>query len=617
VLLASTESPLADLRFVRPIDLSGRIHALDDFTLNRVGVFAFLPTDEASAGPIADALQKRSSGGDDTLAYFAVVPGGSRRADVKSLADRHGLTVPILVDATGEIAAALRPTVDDGVVVVRAGDILCRASLIGPSSERLNSTLADVAQQKAVDPTTPTGEANPSYPQEEVTFTRHIAPIMYAHCSECHRPGQVAPFSLLTFDDASKRASHLVDVTRSGLMPPWKAEIGYGHFEGERRLTSRQQQLMADWVKAGTPRGDDADLPPSPSFADGWRLGTPDLVVEVPEPYPVPADGPDIFQHFVLPVELPEGKTIVGFEYRPSNPAVAHHAVVFLDSSGRARQLDAETPEPGYRTSGSVGGGVTALVGVWTPGNTPRPYPDGIGLSLPKKVDIVLQLHLHPTGKPETEQSKVGLYFADKPAEQMRRQDMLLLGSLAIDIPPGQERHAIGSSFVLPIEVSLLSVFPHLHLIGKEMKVTATLPNGEEKPIIWIKDWNFYWQDSYQYREPVTLPKGTRIRVEAAYNNSPDNPRNPSQPPQRVLFGNGSTDEMCFAFFQIVSDQKDVMARLGPSLIQSFVSEWRKADIDDEARVKIVDEAGKLFGPGAGSMLKRILLKPTTEPAKS
>jgi hypothetical protein len=257
------------------------------------------------------------------------------------------------------------------------------------------------------------------------------------------------------------------------------------------------------------------------------------------------------------------------------------------------------------------------MVGVWTPGMTPHHYPPGIGVHVPKSVDIVLQLHLHPTGRPEKEQSKVALYFSDKPAAEVKRQEMLLLGSLAIDIPAGKERHTVHSSLTLPIDVTLLSVFPHLHLIGKEMKVVATPPKGEPIPLIWIKDWNFYWQDSYLYKEPLRLPKGTKIVVEAAYNNSPENPANPSTPPKRVLFGNGSSDEMCFAFFQIVTDEPKAMMRIAPALMQSFLAEWQKAEIDDEAREKIVDEAGKLFGRRSTQMLRNMLLRPSKEGNRS
>ena len=629
-LVTATEDPgqkieIADLRFQRPLDLDGRIHRLDDNEGKVGATFVFLSPDMPNAAEVAAELNRIAETAPlSKVKLFGVISGPalSRSASVAFASNLHA-KFPILFDATNELAAILKPShAPEAIVLNPKSEVVYRGRVDNGTSEQFLfdalSALADgrpIAKPRTESAGIPISKE--SVATTAVTFTRHIAPILLANCAECHRPGQVAPFSLLTYDDASKRAAFLTEVTTSRLMPPWRAEIDYGHFADERRLTDSQIGLIQSWTKAGSPRGDDSDMPPTPDFPSGWRLGNPDLVVEVPAPYDVPADGPDIFQHFVLPVSLPADKTLIGFEFRPSNPAVSHHAVIFFDSSGQARALDEETPEPGYRTSGSVGGGVTAMVGVWTPGMTPRHYPEGIGVHVPKTVDVVLQLHLHPTGKPEAEQSKIALYFSDKPSKEVRRQEMLLLGSLAIDIPAGRDNHAIGSSITLPIDVTLLSVFPHLHLIGKEMKVTATLPGGESKPLIWIKDWNFYWQDSYLYQQPIRLPKGTRIKVEAAYNNSPDNPLNPSSPPKRVLFGNGSADEMCFAFFQIVTDEPKAMMRIAPALMQSFLTEWQKADIDEEAREKIVDEAGKLFGRQSTQMLRNMLLRNKKESGKS
>lgn len=598
-----------DWRIQRLLDLRGRIHLLAENERRGGTAFVFLSPGQSDLAAEVAALNDLAKSSDpQKVAVFGVVADPSvRRAQAATLTAMA--EAPVLFDATGELAEWLDPREGfPATLIDAAGKIVFRGlggkEGIGAAAAKLAKGESLVAAKADGKPLVPARVPAPA------TFAREIAPILLAQCAECHRAGQVAPFSLLTFDDASKRARYLADVTSQRQMPPWRAEADYGHFVDERRLPERQVALLRQWADVGAPKGDDADTPPPPTFPDGWRLGTPDLVVEVPAPYEVPADGPDIFQHFVLPIEIPESKTLLGFEFRPSNPRVAHHAVIFLDTSGQARELDAQTPEPGYRTSGSVGGGVTAMVGVWTPGNTPRFYPKGIGVRLAAKADLVLQLHLHPSGKKEFEQSKVALYFSDKPAEAVRKQDMLLMGSLAIDIPAGKDRHEIRSSLQLPIDVTLLSVFPHLHLIGKEMKVTATLPDGKPMPLIWIKDWKFYWQDTYMYREPVKLPKGTKIDVVAAYDNSTENPYNPSKPPRRVLFGNGSSDEMCFAFFQIVTDDQRSMMRMAPALMQSFLVEWRKANIDPEAREKIIDEAGKLFGRRSTQMLRTLLSTP-------
>jgi hypothetical protein len=229
---------------------------------------------------------------------------------------------------------------------------------------------------------------------------------------------------------------------------------------------------------------------------------------------------------------------------------------------------------------------------------TPRFYPEGVGVALDKGADMVVQLHLHPTGKVETDQSTVALYLAKKPIKRVISRAPLLLGTLVIEIPPGESRYHTGSSVTLPVDCTLTSVFPHMHLIGKEMKVTATLPDKTVKPLIWIKDWNFYWQDSYVYREPVTLPKGTRITIDAIYDNSAGNPFNPRRPPQRVLFGNDTTDEMCFALFQTVAEGKGGSRRMFGSMIKSFMEQWQTANLSPDARARILGEAMKLFGGG-------------------
>jgi hypothetical protein len=300
----------------------------------------------------------------------------------------------------------------------------------------------------------------------------------------------------------------------------------------------------------------------------------------------------------VMPLNLAKDEQVVAFEFRPDNRAVVHHAIVAVDTRGGARARDAETPEPGWRTSGSIDASITGILGVWTPGMTPRFYPEDVGVALDKGADLVVQLHLHPTGKVESDQSKIALYLAKKPVKKVISRAPLLLGTLVIEIPPGESHYRTGSSVTLPVDCTLNSVFPHMHMIGKEMKITATLPDKSVMPLIWIKDWNFFWQDSYVYREPVKLPKGTRVTVEAVYDNSAGNPANVNRPPKRVLFGNDTTDEMCFALFQTVADGKNAQRRMGGSLMRTFMEEWQTAKLSPDARVKILGEAMKLFGGG-------------------
>jgi hypothetical protein len=211
-------------------------------------------------------------------------------------------------------------------------------------------------------------------------------------------------------------------------------------------------------------------------------------------------------------------------------------------------------------------------------------------------MDLVLQLHIHPSGKEETDRSSVALYFADKPVEHTMASNPFVVGTLAIDIPAGEREHTVRSSVIMPTDVTLISLLPHMHLIGKEMRITATLPDGTVQDLIWIKDWNFYWQDNYVYHEPVTLPEGTQLEVISKYDNGAENPLNPSKPPQRVLFGNGSADEMCFGIFQLVANDSRGENKLRGALMQTFIKQWQEADLAPDARARIMDEAGKLFG---------------------
>lgn len=393
-------------------------------------------------------------------------------------------------------------------------------------------------------PTPPAGAG------EKVTYAKHIAPIVFKSCATCHRPGEVGPFPLLTYKDAAKRADHLATVVENRQMPPWKAAPGHGSFLDERRLSDQEVALFKKWAAEGAPEGDPKDLPPTPTFKDGWQLGEPDLVLKMPEPFAVPATGRDVFQCFVLPTGVAEERTVAAVEFRPGNRRVVHHSLIFLDNTGQARKLDEKDPGPGYKSFGGIGFLPTGGLGGWAPGATPRRLPDGLGRLLRKNSDVVLQMHYHPSGKEEQDQSMVGIYFTKKPAERIVFSLPVL--NRMLYIPAGEARQKVSASFTLPVETEAIGITPHMHLLGKEMKVTATFPDGKTQDLIWIKDWDFNWQDQYLYREPVKLPKGTKIEVAAVYDNSAGNPNNPNDPPKRVTWGEQTTDEMCIAFIQIV-----------------------------------------------------------------
>lgn len=614
-------------RFLTALDLNGQIHRLAAEPDVKATALVFMTTECPISRQYVPGLNRLGEqfAENGVKLYGVIYDPSLSRSSALEFATEFKTSFPILFDASGELAAHFQPThVPESFVINIDGQVAYRgriddlyASVDRRRSEATAHDLRDaafaVAAGKPVDQakTQPVGcrlgQISTLAPAS-VTFARDVAPVLYSHCTECHRQGEVAPISLLTYEDAQKRADWLTEITTSGLMPPWRAEVGHEEFLGERRLSDFAIAILKKWAQTGCAQGDSADLPPVPNFPSGWRLGRPDLVLTAPSAFTVPADGPDIFQHFVIPMELIEDKHLIGFEFRPGNAAVVHHAILFLDSSGRGRAKDAETPEPGYVTFGSIGVPTAGIVGVWTPGMTPRFFPEGMAMNVPGGADLIMQLHIHPTGKEETDQSTVGLYFSDKPPTRQVARMPLVLGSLIVDIPAGKASHELVSSVTLPTDVTLVSVLPHLHLLGKEMRVTATLPDGTKKELVWIKDWNFYWQDNYLFKKPLHLPEGTQLDVFASYDNSADNPLNPTLPPKRVLFGNGSTDEMCFAIFQFVADDPDGQRKMQLGLRDTFMREWFLAKLDSEARTHIAQEMMKLFGMegNASDLMRRL-----------
>ena len=397
---------------------------------------------------------------------------------------------------------------------------------------------------------------------DAVTFNEHVAKIMHERCSSCHRPGQAAPFSLLTYEDAAKRAQLIGAVTGTRYMPPWHAETGYGKFKGERRMTDREIATLAAWVEAGAPEGP-GEAPAPPTFPSGWILGEPDLVLSMEEPFTVPADGPDVYRNFPARVPTTEDKWIRALQFQPQARTVIHHSLFNADTSGTARKLDARDDTPGYSGMGASIPGKVSLSG-WAVGGRARVFPEGAPLRLPAASDFLFESHFHPSGKEETERSSIALYFTDEPASRTRLSFQLppRFGTGArIDIAPGDPSYTIDESFTLPAAIELYGLTPHAHYIGKEFKSWAELPDGSEVPLIWIKDWDFAWQDMYVYEEPVRLPAGATIRSSIRYDNSAENPRNPSNPPKRVRWGRGSEDEMgSIIYMALPADENDVKA---------------------------------------------------------
>jgi hypothetical protein len=395
---------------------------------------------------------------------------------------------------------------------------------------------------------------------EEVTFNKDVAPILWKNCAGCHRAGEVGPFSLLTYADAAKRADFIRDVVKGRLMPPWKAAPDYGRFHGARRLSDAEIKTISRWADEGAPEGRQEDLAEPPTFSEGWQLGEPDLVLKMPEPFDVPAETRDIYRCFVIPLDLQKDETVAAVEFRPGNRRIVHHAIFYLDSTGQARDKDNADPGQGYMSFGGPGFIPTGGLGGWAPGCEAVFLPDGLGKALRKGSDLVMQVHYHASGKPEQDQSQVGIYFTKKPVEHLVTGVSLL--NPRLDIPAGAKRHETKIELTLPVDVTAIGISPHMHLLGREMKVWAETPDDEMVPLVWIKDWDFNWQSQYLFAEPQRLVKGTKIKLVAYYDNSSENPANPNHPPRRVRWGEETTDEMCLCTLQVYTDRTEDMREL-------------------------------------------------------
>lgn len=387
------------------------------------------------------------------------------------------------------------------------------------------------------------------------TYADDIAPLMQKHCIGCHRPGVGTPFTLMNFGEVSTKAKTILHVTQDGKMPPWKPERGHTPLLGERGLSDAEKDIIKRWVEQGTPEGDPAHVPPTPVFPEsGWRLGTPDLVVEMTEPFDVPADGPDIYRNFVVPLpELPAGKWLKAVEFRAGTPAVVHHCLLDLDYDGRARQEDADAPGPGFEAMDQLY--EDTRIAAFAVGGSPYFFPEGVAYAIPKGTDLVLESHFHPTGKAEQERSRVGLYLTDQaPVREMVNLQVPPAFGLttAFRIPAGDPAYTLEHSFTLSHDVQAVQLFPHAHYLCKQMKCVATLPSGEAQVLIWIKDWDFAWQEQYAFANNLILPAGTVLSMTWVFDNSAGNPFNPNHPPRDVQWGRQTTDEMASMGLEVI-----------------------------------------------------------------
>lgn len=414
----------------------------------------------------------------------------------------------------------------------------------------------------AVNAMTPAGDVETGAPGGKIslspgmpTFNKDIAPIIFNNCAVCHHPGGAGPFSLLSYKDVGKRAKQIAAVTESRYMPPWLPEPGHGEFADERRLNDEQIKLIRRWAEQGAAEGVASDLPPVPRFNEGWQLGQPDLVIKMPHGYTLPAAGTDVFRNFVIPIPVTSTRYVKAVEVLPGNKQIVHHANILIDRLRSSRRLDAKDGEVGF-------GGMDVSIEsesfdpeshflFWKPGTVPWTEPEGLAWRLDPGTDLILNMHLQPSGKAEVIQPLIGLYFTDKPPTSHPMLLQLEHDGI-IDIAPGKKDFPVTDEFVLPVDVDVLGVYPHAHYLGKDLQGWATLPDGTKKSLVRIKHWDLNWQAVYRYAKPIFLPRGTTISMHYIYDNSTDNVRNPNHPPRRVVAGNRSSDEMGHLWIQVL-----------------------------------------------------------------
>jgi len=391
-------------------------------------------------------------------------------------------------------------------------------------------------------------------PSEPVTFNKDIAPIVFKECVSCHRPGGVAPFSLLTYAEVAEQAEAVVEHTEDGHMPPWLPAPAPIPFVGERRLDPAEIALLATWVTTGTPEGESSDLPPAPVFTEGWELGRPDVILSVPKPYRHESGRQDVYRQLVIRAAsdpaLAAGGYVRALEFR-TNGAPVHHAVIRLDRTSASRRRDGEDGSAGFDGMGwNVHDPDGQFIG-WAPGRGPVVSAPGMQWRIEPGTDLVIEVHLTPTDTLVEVQPTIGIFLTETPPTH--RPVTIKLESRLIDIPAGERHYVVTDSYVLPVPVEVHSVYPHAHYLAEEMRLTATRPDGVRLELIHIPTWNFHWQQDYRYVSPITLPAGTRLSMRYTYNNTSENSHNPSRPPVRVRTGPKSTDEMAEMTLQVLT----------------------------------------------------------------
>jgi len=542
-------------------DFHGKERELGELSDAKLVVVAFLGTECPLVRLYAPRLAELSERFADRGVKFVGI-NANRHDTVVEMADfahSYGIPFPLLKDRTGEVAdqfgAARTPEVFllDGSRVVRYRGRIDDQYAVGVAKEEAGQEYLARAIEELLegkDVSVPVTEAPGCIiarvpkvePHGEVTYANQVSRIINKRCVECHRAGELAPFALTSYEEVAGWGETIREVVKDGRMPPWFADEKYGHFVNDSSLSDEEKKLIDEWVANGTPEGDLSQLPDAPTFASGWKIGEPDMIVKMPEPFTVPAEGVVDYQDIRVDPGFTEDVWITAAEGRPGNPSVVHHIVLFAVPKGAKGRTDSE----------SIG----QMVAIYAPGMPAWVYPEGTAMCIKKNMDLVFQMHYTPNGREQTDQSSVGLKFTtqDK-VKQKIRYGMAL--NMAFEIPAHANDHEVLSKATFRRDTLLLNLFPHMHYRGKSFKFEAFYPDGTSEVLLDVPNYDFNWQLRYDFVEPKFLPKGTKMICTGHFDNSADNPRNPN-PNEKVTFGLQSWEEMMVGYYTTVPAVEDV-----------------------------------------------------------
>ena len=385
------------------------------------------------------------------------------------------------------------------------------------------------------------------------TFSRDVAPILYKHCAGCHRPGDIAPMPLLTYEQARPWAKSIREKVALGQMPPWHAAEPIGTFSNDRRLTAAEKETLIQWASNGAPQGDPKDLPPVPSFTEGWEIGKPDIILSMAKPFDVPASGTIDYQYFTVPTNFTEDKWVQAIEVRPGARSVVHHVLVFCrEPDGQPRpaafvQVPSKSAADGAgaptHSSPRPAGGPGTLIATTAPGTNALTFEPGSAMRIKAGSTLLFQIHYTANGEPTEDKSSVGMILATRPQREIRNSAFI---NVFLKIPPGAANQEVDSAIEFQQDAHVTALFPHTHLRGKSWEYRLVYPDGRSEVVLSVPKYDFNWQTYYVFSKPLAVPKGSRLEAAARYDNSADNPWNPD-PKVEVHWGEQTWQEMQYS----------------------------------------------------------------------